>query len=98
MKELELRLDKFRVDWENERIIDRSYGEMIAPKVQAESRWVTTGKGIGRELRNPLWPHPTKTHIPFWLVLVGRWRGDRSEESNSSTSQMYGIRRASEAQ
>eukprot|EP00061_Rhincodon_typus_P016672 g45006.t1 len=41
----ELELDALRVIQDAEHIIDKSFSEVVTPKIHAESSWVTTRKG-----------------------------------------------------
>eukprot|EP00061_Rhincodon_typus_P007256 g28775.t1 len=43
----ELELDELRIIWEGEGVIERSYMEVVTPKVQDKGRWVTVRRGKG---------------------------------------------------
>lgn len=71
VKELKLQLNDLRIIRECESVIDRCYSEVITPKVQTESRWMTTMKGIDRACKNNLGPFPSTAGILLWTVLWG---------------------------
>eukprot|EP00061_Rhincodon_typus_P001038 g13538.t1 len=74
VRELELGLNGLRVIRAAEHIIDKSVSEVFAPKVQADSSWVTTRKDKGSRQREQEAP----VAIPFknkYIVLKQQGAG-----------------------
>lgn len=67
-----MEMDDLRIVWVNESFIDMSYSKVVMPKIQDESRRVSTRKRsrqrvqVTSVLKGKGEPFPIKTDIPFW--------------------------------
>jgi len=79
VRELELRLDDLSLVRENEKIIDRSYKQVVTPGPQKEDKWVTVRKGKSQKGDVPESTPVAVSHNSNDWATDGR--GEGSEQS-----------------
>lgn len=64
--ELEQQLDDLGAIRENESFLDKTYSEVITPRIQEEQKWVTVRKRSKRGVLEAWWLYLLKTGTPSW--------------------------------